>query len=87
MKAIPHLAIRKPSLKALLVALIPFVAMCFSIPLWDRVYPFIFGLPFSIFWIVAWILITPLFMSVAYRIETARIAAEAGVKEGGAQHE
>ena len=87
MKAIPHMLFHKPSLKALLVGLIPFVAMCFSISLWDRVYPFVFGLPFSIFWIVAWIILTPLFMSVAYRIETARIAAEAGAKEGGAPHE
>jgi len=87
MKAVPYVLIRKPSLKALGVGLIPFVAMCFSISWWDRVFPFIFGLPFSIFWIVAWILITPLFMAVAYRIETARIAAEARRKEGGAKHE
>ena len=87
MKAIPSMPFHKPSLKSLLVGLIPFLAMCFSIPLWDRVYPFVFGLPFSIFWIVAWIIITPLFMSVAYRIEKERNTAKAGVKEGGAPHE
>jgi hypothetical protein len=86
MNTISSPPIHKPSWKALLIGLIPFIAMCFSIALWDRVHPFIFGLPFSIFWIVAWILLTPLFMSVAYRIETARIASGAGGKEGGTQH-
>lgn len=76
----------KPSMKSMLIGLIPCTAMCFSVPLWDRVYPFVLGLPFNIFWIILWILITPLFMSVAYRIETQRIAADARGKEGGAHH-
>ena len=77
----------KPSWRALLVGLIPFLAMCFSVTLWDRVYPFILGLPFSIFWIVAWIILTPVCMSIAYRIETVHIATRDGGKEGGTQHE
>ena len=73
----------KPSLKAILVGLIPFIAMCFSVPLWDRVYPFILGLPFNIFWIVLWILMTPVCMSLAYKIERTKIDAAERIQEGG----
>ena len=34
---------QKPSLAAILLGLIPFAAVCFSVSLWDRVYPFVFG--------------------------------------------
>jgi hypothetical protein len=66
----------KPSLVSILIGLIPFTAACFTVSWWDRVYPFIFGLPFNIFWIILWILLTPCFMSMAYRLETTRIAEE-----------
>jgi hypothetical protein len=60
-----------PSPGALLFAGIPILAMCFTVPLWDRVYPLVFGLPFNLFWLVSWNLLTPLFMWKAYRIETS----------------
>lgn len=63
---------RKPSLGAILFALIPFVAICFSVSLWDRIYPIILGLPFNFFWLIAWLLLTPLCMWGAYRQEAAR---------------
>jgi len=66
------LTVKTPSIAALLVALIPFVAMCFSVPLWDRVDPMIFGLPFNFSWLIAWIVLTTLCMSIAYRLEAAR---------------
>jgi len=43
---------------SLLLALVPFLAMCFSVPLWDRVYPLVLGLPFNLFWLIAWIPLT-----------------------------
>jgi len=76
----------KPSLQAILVGLIPFIAMCFSVPLWDRVYPFVLGLPFNIFWIVLWILMTPVCMALAYKIERRKIDAAERIQEGGIQH-
>jgi hypothetical protein len=68
--------VKKPARGALLLALIPFVAMCFSVPLWDRVDPMVLGLPFNLFWLIAWIGLTPMCMWVAYRIETARRAQD-----------
>src|SRR5215469_18530247 len=53
-------SVRKPSYGAMLFALIPFVAICFTVPLWDRIDPVILGLPFNFFWLIAWLLLTPL---------------------------
>ena len=63
---------KKPSLAAILLALIPFLTMCFSVSAWDRVYPMVLGLPFNLFWLLAWALLTPVFMWAAYRVETSR---------------
>lgn len=62
---------KRPSLGALGLAAIPFVAMCFSVALWDRVQPLILGLPFNLFWLILWIVLTPCCMLGAYRLETA----------------
>jgi len=65
---------KRPSLASLILALIPFTAMCFSVSLWDRVEPLVLGLPFNLCWLIAWIVVTPLCMMIAYRIEAARNA-------------
>ncbi len=67
---------RKPSPGALLLALVPFVAMCFSVPLWDRIEPMVLGLPFNLFWLIAWIVLSSGCMWLVYRLECARAAAE-----------
>ncbi len=58
-----------PSLRAILLGLVPFAATCFSVALWDRVYPMVLGLPFNFFWLISWELLTPLFIWGAYRLE------------------
>lgn len=60
---------KRPSFGALAVAFIPFVAMCFSVPLWDRVEPIILGIPFNLFWLIAWIVLSSVCLRVAYRLE------------------
>jgi hypothetical protein len=67
--------VRKPSPGALLLAVIPFVAMCFSVALWDRIEPMVFGLPFNLFWLIAWIVLSSGCMWLAYRLECARATA------------
>jgi len=54
---------------ALLLACIPFLAVCFSVPLWDRIYPLVFGLPFNLFWLMSWIPLSSVCMWGAYRIQ------------------
>ncbi len=58
----------KRRLGAILLGSIPFVAICFSVPLWDRVYPIVFGIPFNLFWLMTWLVLTPLCMWGIYRI-------------------
>ena len=61
--------IKRPSWGALLLGLIPFAAMCFSIALWDRVEPMLLGIPFNLFWLICWIVLTTLCLRAAYRLE------------------
>jgi hypothetical protein len=72
--------VRKPSLGVVLLGLIPFIAMCFSVSLWDRVEPMIFGLPFNLFWLIAWIVLSSLCMWAAYRVEAAQDRKDSGVQ-------
>lgn len=76
---------KKPCLGSVLLGLIPFDAVCFSVPLWDRIHPMLFGLPFNLFWLISWIVLTPLCMWGAYRIEVPRhpetsVSAKKGTK-------
>jgi membrane protein required for beta-lactamase induction len=66
------MTVTKPSTAALLLALVPFVAMCFSVSLWDRVYPMLLGVPFNLIWLIAWIVLSSLCMWGVYQIESAR---------------
>ncbi len=75
---------QRPSLKSVFLGLVPFAAICFAVPLWDRIHPIVFGLPFNCFWLILWILITPLNMWVAYRVERRR---EDGVAPRGRKGE
>jgi hypothetical protein len=75
--------VRLPSLLSILLGLIPFVASCFTVSIWDRVYPMVLGIPFNFFWLILWMVLTPVCLLGAYRIETRReLSARAG--EGGA---
>jgi hypothetical protein len=73
-----RVAVKPPSIRALLLALIPFGAMCFSVPWWDRIDPMLLGLPFNLFWLISWIVLSPLCMWGAYRIEAARSQQDGG---------
>jgi hypothetical protein len=64
--------VKKPSVAAMLLGLVPFTAVCFSVTAWDQIYPMIFGIPFNLFWLISWIVLTPLCMWGAYRLEAAR---------------
>jgi Protein of unknown function (DUF3311) len=68
-------AVQRPALRSILLGLIPFAATCFSVSLWDRVHPLILGIPFNFFWSILWMLLTPVCLWGAYRIETQREAS------------
>jgi hypothetical protein len=62
--------VKTPSIGALALGILPFVAMCFTVPLWDRVQPLIVGLPFNLFWLILWIVLTPCCLWGAYRLDS-----------------
>jgi Protein of unknown function (DUF3311) len=64
--------VKRPSALALLFGLIPFVAMCLSVAVWDRVEPMILGVPFNLAWLIAWTPLTTLCLWAAYRVEMRR---------------
>jgi len=59
---------KRPAVGAILLGLIPFVAVCFSVSLWDRIDPIVFGLPFNFFWLILWLLLTPVCLFASYRL-------------------
>jgi hypothetical protein len=75
--------VKRPSLAAILFGLIPFAATCFSVALWDRVYPMVLGLPFNFFWLILWLLLTPLCMWGAYRVDSSRSPSSDRQQGGG----
>jgi Protein of unknown function (DUF3311) len=76
---------KKTTPAALLLACVPFVAVCFSVPLWDCVYPMVFGLPFNIFWLMVWMPLTSVCLSCAYRLRSRRQGRMLNDREGDAE--
>jgi len=64
--------VKKPSVSAVLLGLIPFAGMCFSVSFWDRIEPMLFGMPFNLFWLICWIVLSSSCLWAAYKLETAR---------------
>jgi hypothetical protein len=54
---------------SLLLGAIPFITLVFALPLVNRIRPTVLGLPFLLFWILLWVLLTPLILFLAYRAE------------------
>lgn len=59
------MAKRRP-VAALVSALIPAVALVAGLPFVNRIEPVVLGLPFLLFWILGWVLVTPVFLAIAY---------------------
>lgn len=66
---------------ALILGAIPFITLVFALPLVNRVEPIILGLPFLLFWILSWVLLTPLILFIAYRLEEKFNSPKEGDKE------
>jgi hypothetical protein len=49
-----------------LLAALPFLGLLGGIPFVNRVTPFVLGLPFILFWIVVWVVLTSVIMWVIY---------------------
>ena len=54
---------------ALILAAIPFITLAFALPLVNRIYPLVLGLPFILAWILGWVILTPPILWAAYLLE------------------
>lgn len=54
---------------ALLCGAIPFLTLVFALPLVNRLEPMVLGLPFILFWIFSWVLLTPFILMLAFKLE------------------
>jgi len=54
---------------ALILGAIPFITLVFALPLVNRIYPLILGLPFILAWILGWVILTPPILWAAYLLE------------------
>ncbi|HHF51262.1 MAG: DUF3311 domain-containing protein [Candidatus Aminicenantes bacterium] len=60
---------KKGTKYALMLGAIPFITLVFALPLVNRIKPVVFGLPFILFWILSWVILTPLILFIAYTLE------------------
>lgn len=51
------------------LAALPFLGILVGITFANRVEPFVLGLPFILFWIVMWVVLTSIIMAVVYRLD------------------
>ena len=72
---------RRGTRYALLLGAVPFITLVFSLPLVNRIYPIILGLPFILFWILCWVMLTPFILFLAYRLEKKLNPPEEGEEE------
>lgn len=57
------------------LALLPAIGLLGGVPFANRVHPYVLGLPFLLFWIVAWVVATSALLGVVYLLDRARDAA------------
>jgi hypothetical protein len=57
------------------------VALVAGLPFVNRIHPIVLGLPFLLFWILAWVLVTPFFLVGAYLLVGTRADRAAGGTE------
>ena len=52
-----------------LLGLLPFVGILGGVFFANRITPFVLGLPFLLFWIVAWTVLTVILMALVYKLD------------------
>jgi len=72
---------KKGTKLALIFGAVPFITLVFALPFVNRIEPVILGIPFLLFWILAWVLLTPLILFLAYLIEKRVNPKEEGEKQ------
>lgn len=72
---------QKGTLLALMLGAVPFLMLVFALPFVNRLEPVILGMPFLLFWILAWVIATPFLLFAAYVVEKKLNSPKRGGKE------
>ena len=51
------------------LAALPFLGILVGIFFANRTEPFVLGLPFALFWVTLWVVLTALIMAIVYRLD------------------
>ena len=57
---------------SVVLGIVPFLTLVLALPFVNRLRPVVLGLPFILFWILIWILLTPVLLFAAARWEARR---------------
>jgi hypothetical protein len=52
-----------------ILSILPFIGILGFLPLVNRVEPFVLGMPFNMFWMVAWIFLTSIILGIMYKLD------------------
>ncbi|WP_066072502.1 DUF3311 domain-containing protein [Neobacillus soli] len=61
---------------AQLLLIIPFIGMGALLPLANRIEPYVLGLPFLLFWIVLWMILSSVVLFIVYKLDPANKGSE-----------
>ncbi|MEH7085070.1 DUF3311 domain-containing protein [Neobacillus drentensis] len=61
---------------AQLLLIIPFIGMCVLLPVADRIEPYVLGVPFLLFWIVLWMILSSVVLLIVYKLDPANKGSE-----------
>ncbi|MED3727553.1 DUF3311 domain-containing protein [Priestia filamentosa] len=53
------------------LSMLPFIGMLGFLPLVNRVEPYVLGMPFIMFWVVLWAMLTSVTMAIVFRFDPA----------------
>ncbi len=52
-----------------ILSVLPFVGILGFLPFVNRVTPFVLGMPFNMFWMVIWVVLTSIILGVMYKLD------------------
>nr|WP_285877000.1 DUF3311 domain-containing protein [Fictibacillus phosphorivorans] len=59
-----------------MLLLIPFIGLCVLLPLANRIEPYILGMPFLLFWVVLWMILSSVTLLIVYKLDPENEGSE-----------
>ena len=53
----------------IILSLVPFIGILGFLPLVNRVEPFVLGMPFNMFWMVMWTILSSIILTIMYKLD------------------